>query len=208
MKYLDNNGLSYLWQKIKAKINSSGLLNESVIGWNGGTIPEGYEEITDPNIALKQDIYNSMFPIGRGFIDFTGTDFTNYLGFKWQRELVGMFPVGYNPNDTSFNSIGKTGGEKTHTLTVNEMPSHTHIQNAHNHTQNPHGHSVTANGAWQSGQARRLKFEDSNQTNTLWVDSTTATNNATTATNQNTGGSQAHNNLPPYQVVSYWKRVA
>ena len=39
---------------------------------------------------------------------------------------AGLVSVGIKSNDTSFDNIGETGGEKTHTLTVNEMPSHTH----------------------------------------------------------------------------------
>jgi len=40
--------------------------------------------------------------------------------------LGGKFPVGYNAADGDYDEVGKTGGEKTHTLTVSEMPSHTH----------------------------------------------------------------------------------
>lgn len=73
-----------------------------------------------------QDIIDLFYPIGRGFIDFTDTDYSNYLGCTWERELVGLTPIGYNPDDSDFNQIGKTLGEKTHTLTINEMPSHSH----------------------------------------------------------------------------------
>ena len=38
-------------------------------------------------------ILNLVFPIGRGFIDFTDTDYSNYLGFTWERELIGMTPM-------------------------------------------------------------------------------------------------------------------
>lgn len=70
------------------------------------------------------EILNLVYPIGRGFIDFTDTDYSNYLGFTWERELIGMTPIGLNVNDNDFNAIGKTGGEKKHTLTVAEMPGH------------------------------------------------------------------------------------
>jgi hypothetical protein len=87
-------------------------------------------------------IIDLIYPVGRGFIDFTDTDYSNWLGLTWERELLGVTPIGYKSGDADFGTIGKTGGEKTHTLTVNEMPSHTHIQNAHTHTQNAHSHTV------------------------------------------------------------------
>lgn len=56
--------------------------------------------------------------------------------------LKGRIPVGLDAAQTEFNALGETGGFKTHTLTIGEMPSHTHIQNGHNHTM-AHTHSVT-----------------------------------------------------------------
>lgn len=131
------------------------------------------------------NIYNDIFPIGRGFIDFTNTDFSNYLGFTWERTLVGMTPVGIDSNDVDFNTIGKTGGAKTHTLTIDEMPKHRHTQiSANSGSSGLTGTTYTGLG-WSTGNNESL--------NTAM---------------QNTGGSQPHNNLQPYQVVAYWKRIA
>ncbi|MCG8186970.1 hypothetical protein J2Q11_13190 [Tenacibaculum finnmarkense genomovar finnmarkense] len=38
--------------------------------------------------------------------------------------ILGRMLVGYDANQTEFNTIGKKGGEKTHKLTVSELPSH------------------------------------------------------------------------------------
>ena len=204
MKYLDNNGLSYLWQKIKELISgASGIPTNAIFSFKGTVdeVPEGFEVVEEADNPYRE-IYEALFPIGRGFIDFTNTDYSNWLGLKWERELVGMFPVGYNPNDTSFNSLGKTGGEKSHTLTTSEMPSHTH---------------AISSRVWSDGTNAGSEFLIDN----FWGDPSGSNHyvlqtKAVTASITNgkqvgavkTGGSQPHNNLPPYQVVSYWKRVA
>lgn len=146
---------------------------------------------------LKKEITNTInksnWPIGRGFIDFTDTDYSNYLGFTWERELVGMTPVGKDENDEDFNEIGKTGGEKTHTQTIEEMPSHTHIQNPHSHSWTK---STTSGATYAS-----VSGGSSGSTSTAY-------SNSVTPINQDTGGGKPMNIMHPYKVVSYWKRVA
>src|SRR5690606_11752046 len=55
--------------------------------------------------------------------------------------LQGRVPVGLDTGQTEFNALGKTGGAKTHTLTIDQMPSHSHTQAPHSHTVNNHSHS-------------------------------------------------------------------
>lgn len=130
-----------------------------------------------------QDIIDLFYPIGRGFIDFTNTDYSNYLGCSWERELVGLTPIGYDPDDSDFNQLGKTLGEKTHTLTIDEMPSHSHrIYGYYNMT--PQGGNYVAGGVVASQPQHYSNYPEA------------------------TGGSQSHNNIQPSKVVAYWKRVA
>lgn len=52
MKFLDDSGLLYLWQKIKNKIsNTSQVLTNTIVGYTGDTIPEGYEETDLTNVV-------------------------------------------------------------------------------------------------------------------------------------------------------------
>ena len=130
------------------------------------------------------DLYNAIFPIGQIVIKGDNEDYSNWLGFTWERTAVGKVLVGIDSTDTDFNTIGKTGGEKTHTLTVTEMPKHTHNVN--------YGSSAPL-GLNSGATGYKLNYENGG------IQQIYATA---------TGGSQPHNNLQPYQVVAYWKRIA
>ena len=130
------------------------------------------------------DLYNAIFPIGQIVIKGDNEDYSNWLGFTWERTAVGKVLVGIDSTDTDFNTIGKTGGKKTHTLTVAEMPSHNHNVN--------YGSSAPL-GLNSGSTGYKLNYE---QGGTQQIYATA------------TGGNQPHNNLQPYQVVAYWKRIA
>lgn len=85
-------------------------------------------------------------------------------------------------------SVGATGGEASHVLTINEMPSHTHIQNAHTHGLVTEAGDTTSSGVLP------------NRAGPGTVDQATQ---PATPTNQYTGGGQAHNILPPYYALAF-----
>ena len=92
----------------------------------------------------------------------------------------GRVSVGLDSNQTEFDTIGKQGGEKTHQLTIEEMPSHDHrltpfvdIRQGDGQTNANSGSLGTHLGGYVS------------KPNTLVSP---------------TGGNQAHNNLQPYEI--------
>ncbi len=100
-------------------------------------------------------------------------------------DLSGRFVVGYDAKDGDYNAVGKTGGEKTHKLTVAEMPSH--------------NHSITMWGGdiaddWKKQNNLYLTHDKwSDQRNTRYTDPT--------------GGDQPHENRPPFYALCFIMRV-
>ena len=130
----------------------------------------------------KESIVDLIFPIGFVVTLETNIDPNDLWGGKWIRTAKGKFIVGLNESESEFKYLGRTGGEKTHVLTVDEMPSHSH------------GQIVTAG---TGGTATRTDFagDSKGQKYPQGVDT------------YSTGGDKAHNNLPPYEVAYKWKRI-
>lgn len=175
-----------------------GLPAGSIIQWGGATAPVNW--LLCDGSAVSRTTYASLFAaIGTSYGTGDGSTTFNLP------DLRGRVPVGKNGG--SFGTLGATGGAETHTLSINEMPSHTHVQNSHNHTQDAHNHAIYGSNGGSAGVSISVTGNSNNDR--AWylpggiAANTTATNQPATATNQNTGGGQAHNNLQPYQVVNY-----
>lgn len=175
-----------------------------VAKWGGitGTLSDQ----ADLQSAISNAGGSWQFPIGYILISTVNTNPSTFLGYgTWSAFGAGRVIVGLNASDTDFDVAEETGGAKTHTLTTAEMPSHTHVQDAHTHTQNSFAPRIINSGtAGTVGVQGASAASNANASNAA----TTATNQNATATNQNTGGGGAHNNLQPYIVAYFWKRTA
>ena len=126
-------------------------------------------------------LMNVIYPIGSIIIKDNNTDYSNWLGFEWEKVFDGKVLVGQDTQDSDFEIIGNTGGEKTHTLTINEMPSHQHGI-----------YYAQPNTADTTGDSYVYGKREGYNTNMI----------------MSSGGNEAHNIMQPYQVVAYWKRIS
>ena len=132
-------------------------------------------------------LWDQIYPVGSIYITANATNPSVLFGGTWE-QLKGKFLVGVDSSDTDFETSGKTGGEKTHILKIDEMPSHNHTLYG-----SPYG-----SADWVEGGIQRVKYD---------VNHKTASNTYPIGPAFDTGGSQAHNNLPPYITVYMWKRI-
>ena len=134
---------------------------------------------------VKGTIFDAIYPVGSIYLSYNHTNPGTLFGGTWAR-IENAFLWASVSTDT----IGVTGGEKTHTLTVNEMPRHKHNIGAYK--------STDGNGTvLDSYTALVSSSNGSDNTNKYYTSGTLLS-----------GGSQPHNNMPPYIQVSVWRRTA
>lgn len=181
MKILDKTTQTY--KELVLKPGGDTLPIGSIVAFASDTIPNGW--LLCDGSVVSRTTYSELFnAIGLSYVE---------EGYEWQDEERFPLPnpkgrtlVGKDSTDTDFNKLGKTVGEKTHTLTVDEMASHTHdVAIAVNNT--------VAGGA-------RYYFNSAGTTSAPITD-TAAWSNSLTAKAK--GGGQAHNNLQPSLTLNY-----
>lgn len=138
------------------------------------------EELKTTQLRVRETLY----PVGSIYMSATMSTVDEVqatFGGTWEAWGSGKVPVGVDPEDTDFDTVEATGGEKTHTLTVDEMPSHYHggIKMVS---------SETSGNQQQGVNTGRYYGNDLNTSST--------------------GGGQAHNNLQPYITCYMFKRIA
>lgn len=133
--------------------------------------------------TLITQVKLAMNPIGTILSTLNSANPSTYIGGTWVRYGQGRTLVGVDEADTDFNSTGKTGGEKAHTLTANEM-KHTHSQ------------ILAFDGAYKIGNG--LQYTNGGSVTTSNIKTGTATD--VTA--------DAFNNMQPFITIYFWRRTA
>lgn len=155
--------------------------------------------------ATLANVMKALYPVGSLYFNAAvDTNPATLLGFgTWSPYAAGEMLVGVNPSDPDFETVGNTGGEKTHLLSWNEMPSHNHGINDSGHT---HASNTAGETVFTAGSTQHVDTSGAGQQIT-WGNTTTGSS-GTGVSVQFSGDDQPHNNMPPYIAVYIWQRTA
>lgn len=158
--------------------------------------------------SLAQACLNMIYPVGSIYMSANNVSPQKFLGGAWEPWGAGRVPVGVNIHDADFITVEKTGGEKTHTLTESEMPTHKHT-----------GTEAEAQkfDIQQGSTFKTIRYIDWFTTEVIQSASNAVANpdgvfsgNGEVVVEHGitAGGGQPHNNLQPYITCYMWKRIS
>lgn len=172
------------------------------------------QEITDGSAKFRvvdrrlKAMIDMLYPVG--IVVTTATDDAKKPGEAeglaiWEEIASGRGLIGAgtgtdaNKESVSFTA-GNTGGEYKHKLTVNELPEHAHAENING----------KGNDDWDNKFGSMVSRPNPGTGNTAGYSVDISSNWNTTGhpvMTDETGENQAHNNMQPYLVVHFWKRI-
>ena len=164
------------------------------------------------------NLIDQIYPIGSIYYNALDVDPNQFLIGVWEK-IENRFLLA-----SGDYTLGSVGGESSHKLSVDELPSHTHTRGTMNITGTLSGtrtHVAADSSTVQNWCHGALYTTVKNGTYTAmqtsqFTSSTQATGDGVcldasknwTGETSSVGSSQSHNNMPPYLVVNVWKRVA
>jgi hypothetical protein len=132
---------------------------------------------TDPDNTKWIEI---VYPVGSIYMSVSNINPNLLFGIGEWEAIEDRFLLG-----AGSRMSGEIGGEETHTLTIDELPSHSH-------------------------QYKRHSLDRDDTDPTTGKDAYGVSNKTLDerlGTTELSGGNQPHNNMPPYLTVYMWKRI-
>lgn len=151
------------------------------------------------SLHLSQEIFKLIYPVGSIYLSTSTTNPSTYFGGTWEQVAKEKYLIGYNASNTWFDKPGTSTGSNgnsgnwnanNHTLTINEIPSHSHTVMSnivHSDGTVMNNSEILNTGIFLgSGRRRFVSYCESQ------------------------GGGQGHNHfhVSPFYVVVVWKRTA
>jgi hypothetical protein len=181
------------------------------------TIQKNIQSLTEKDTAIEKAIekseksftdkisayWKTIYPVGSIYVSVSSTSPEKLFGGTWT-QIQDRFLLAAG----SSYAGGATGGEAEHILTEDEMPSHNHTPSTYDDAGSESGYkrNFTTNLAISSESIGRTAVGSGGSRYAMTA--TTNSDISETATTSKTGGSKAHNNMPPYLAVYVWKRTA
>ena len=135
-------------------------------------------------IEFQKDLLEKVYPVGSYYWSQNKTSPEELFGGKWE-----SISVRFLFSTDSNHSVNSTGGEEKHTLTINEIPSHSHKYWTIN--DNYFGRQPATYNHGSNEIAFLYKWGD---------------NMVDKVDTERIGGNEPHNNMPPYITAYCWRR--
>lgn len=193
-------GIADLANTVAPAITGGGQPIGSMIGWVLNTNPSDTNWLICDGKAISRATYATLFAlVGTTWGAGDGSTTFNLPDFRGRVPLGGNNASLPNAKNASYatRNLAATGGEETHVLVTNELPTHTH-------TLTDPGHFHASNsGSFQTSTAG----SDAGTTGTNYRTEANTASATTGITIANTGADAAHENMPPFLVINFIMKV-
>lgn len=158
----------------------------------------------------KNSLFELIYPIGSIYLSAAVVNPADLFGVGTWEKIEDTFLLASG----SSYSLGATGGEATHKLTVKEIPSHSHTPGIDPPgTDTYNSYAFTVNRHYSSSSTQRFTVDKGTGYVVMGANKNADDFGGNSdieqaLTTSSVGGSTAHNNMPPYLVVNVWKRVS